>query len=141
MTLTPVSRRTLRDLQREVDALFRTARPTARRPQGDAGWTPRADLVEREDAFVLHVDLPGMSRDDLSIDYEDETLVVHGTRTTDLPDGSLVRSERITGAFRRSVSLPRTINVDGIEAAYANGVLTVTLPKTEASRSRRIDVQ
>mgnify|MGYP006272298411 CR=1 FL=1 len=141
LTLTPVSRRSLRDLQREVDSLFDSIQSSARASRSDALWTPRTDLVDTEAAFHLHVDLPGVSRDDLSIDYEDRTLVISGTRSTDLPDGDLVRSERASGSFRRTVSLPRTVDVNAIEASYENGVLTVTLPKTEASRPRRIDVQ
>jgi HSP20 family protein len=146
MTLNPVSTRTLRTLTRDMDGLFEALRPSSGAARTEAArteatWAPRADLLETEDAFVLTFDLPGVGRDDLSINYEDQALVVHGARRSDLPEGSVVRRERVAGTFRRTFALPRTIDVDAIEATYTSGVLSVRLPKTEASRPRQIDVQ
>jgi len=139
--------RNLNDLQREIDRVFGRFFPST---EGDgestsrqAVWAPRTDLVETEDSYRLHLDVPGLTKDDLKINYQDNQLTISGERTSDRTDEGeeYVRVERSFGQFYRAFSLPRTVNADGISAAYENGVLTITVPKTEDVKPRQIEIQ
>ena len=139
--------RNLNDLQREIDRVFGRFFPST---EGDgestsrqAVWAPRTDLVETEDSYRLHLDVPGLTKDDLKINYQDNQLTVSGERTSDRTDEGeeYVRVERSFGQFYRSFSLPRTVNAEGISATYENGVLTISVPKTEDVKPRQIEIQ
>ena len=137
--------RTLRDLQREVDSLFDQF--FGRTDGGDgstsAVWSPSTDLVETDEDFRLHLDVPGMSTEDISINLQNRTLTVSGERASERTDESeeFVRVERAFGSFHRTFTLPDAVDADSIEASYDNGVLTVTVPKTEESTRRQIEIQ
>lgn len=106
------------------------------------GWLPAVDIKENETAFVAHADLPGLSKEDIEISIEDNLLSVSGERKLESQsgDGSYHRIERSYGAFRRSFALPRGIDASKVEATFQDGVLTLTLPKSEAARARKIAV-
>ena len=137
--------RTLRNLQREVDDLFDQF--FGRTGGGDgspsAVWSPSTDLVETDDDFRLRLDVPGMTKDDISINLQDRTLTVSGERTSERTEDSeeYVRVERAFGTFHRSFTLPDAVDADHIEATYDDGVLTITVPKTEESTRRQIEIQ
>jgi HSP20 family protein len=137
--------RTLRNLQREVDSLF--DRFFNRTGSGDgstsAVWSPQTDLVETDEDFRLHLDVPGMSKEDININLQNRTLTVSGERASERTDESeeFVRVERAFGTFHRSFTLPDAVDADGIEATYDGGVLTITVPKTEKSTRRQIEIQ
>ncbi|MFB6098344.1 MAG: Hsp20/alpha crystallin family protein [Salinibacter sp.] len=139
--------RNLSSLQNEIDRVFDRFFPSREREEEDSSpqavWRPRMDLIETEDAYRLHLDMPGMSKDDLKISYQDNELVVSGERTTERTDEDeeFVRVERSFGQFRRAFTLPRTVDAENIEASYNNGVLTVTVPKTESVKPRQIEIQ
>jgi HSP20 family protein len=139
--------RNLNDLQREIDRVFGRFFPSTE-GNGESTsrqtvWAPRTDLVETEDSYRLHLDVPGLTKDDLKINYQDNQLTVSGERTSDRPgEGEeYVRVERSFGQFYRSFSLPRTVDAQGISASYENGVLTITVPKTEDVKPRQIEIQ
>jgi len=137
--------RTFRNLQREVDSLFDQF--FGRSDGGDqsppAVWSPSTDLVETDDAFRLHLDVPGMSAEDISINLQNRTLTVNGERSSERTDESedFVRVERAVGTFHRTFTLPDAVDADHIEATYDDGVLTITVPKTEESTRRQIEIQ
>lgn len=135
----------LRRMQREIDRLFDDFTP-ARSGNGEGettSWAPRVDVTETEDSYVVHVDAPGMKKDDFSINWQDSTLSVSGERkwTKDTEDENLVRMERSFGHFFRSFRIPNDVRSEDINANYADGVLTVRVPKAEESRPRRIEIQ
>ena len=104
------------------------------------GWSPAVDLYETPDRFVLSLELPGLTRDDIKIEIHQDTLVVRGERPVHHEEGARYhRVERGHGAFARSVALPQPVDVDGIEAEFRDGVLTVVVPKREP-RQRRVDI-
>ncbi len=147
--MTGITRRTrnLGDLQREIDRLFGRFSPS-RDQDGDRSsrqsvWAPRMDLLETEGAYRIRLDVPGMSKDDLTINYQDNELTVSGERTNDRPgdDAEFVRVERPFGHFHRAFTLPQTVDAAGIEATYENGVLTISVPKTEDVKPRQIEIQ
>jgi len=101
------------------------------------------DLIETDEAYRVHLDMPGMTTDDLTIGYQDNELTVSGERTTDHrdEDDELVRVERPFGHFRRSFVLPRTVDADNISATHDSGVLTITVPKAEKAQPRQIEIK
>jgi HSP20 family protein len=139
--------RTPSDLQREIDRVFSRFFPSqdqdADRSSRQAVWAPRMDLLETEEAYRIHLDVPGMSKDDLTINYQDNELTVSGERTSNRPeDGAeYVRVERPFGHFRRAFTLPQTVDAAGIQASYENGVLTISVPKTEDVKPRQIEIK
>jgi HSP20 family protein len=108
-------------------------------------WTPRIDVQQRNDAVVVRADLPGVRKEDVQVEVEDDALVISGQRREEREEGGDDQGyrlvERSYGSFYRSVPLPQGANPDEIEAAMRDGVLTVTLPVPEAARPRRITIQ
>lgn len=106
-----------------------------------AGWTPAVDFYETGDRFVVSVELPGLGREDIRIDVEDETLVIRGERPCQTPgDARFLRVERGHGAFSRSFVLTQPVRVAEISAKFHRGVLTVIVPK-QVPTLRRIPVR
>ena len=105
-------------------------------------WNPAVDVHEEDEAFVLTVDLPGMGKDEVDINVEDRTLSISGERKFEekTEQDAYRRLERGYGRFSRSFSLPSHVDSTRVAAKFHNGVLTVTVPKSEAARSRRIDI-
>jgi HSP20 family protein len=126
-------------LQREFDRTF----------EGDASngsntWLPPMDVVETADEVLCHLEVPGMSRDDLELRVQDNMLVVSGEKKYEhgpQKEGGFRSVERRYGKFERSISLPRTVDTSNVKARHENGVLTIVLPKMEASKPRRIEIE
>ena len=140
-------RHDVRQLQREFDRLFESFFPT-RPTNGDearesAVWAPRADLTETEGAYFIHLDLPGLQKDDVEINVHDGTLSISGERQHQETeeDRTFVRVERSYGRFYRAFSLPQTIDAQGIEATFEDGVLSIHVPTAEELKPRRIDIR
>jgi HSP20 family protein len=133
----------MRGLQREIDRLFDQFFPTRSAGEADSTvWAPRTDLIESEDAYIIHLDVPGMAKDELDVNYQDGMLTIAGERKKEQrnENDNVVRIERALGRFYRSFGLPRAVNAAGISASYTDGVLTVRVPKAEESKPRRIKV-
>jgi HSP20 family protein len=105
-------------------------------------WVPPMDLVEADDHFVLKADLPGLSESDVSIEVRDNALTISGERRAEHEkrERGWYRVERSFGSFSRSLSLPDGIDPDSISAGFDRGVLTVTIPKPEQRKPRRIQI-
>jgi HSP20 family protein len=106
-------------------------------------WGLALDVAETGDAFVVKASLPGMNPDDLDVTYNNNVLTIHGEvkEEHESDERRYHLRERRYGSFSRSISLPSTINADAIDASYQDGVLTLTLPKVEEAKPRRITVQ
>jgi HSP20 family protein len=106
-------------------------------------WAPPVDIRETEEALVFTAELPGLSKEDVEITLESNVLTLAGERKLekDTKGETWHRVERTYGGFSRSFTLPATVRTDRVEAAFANGVLTVTLPKMEESKPRRISIK
>lgn len=102
---------------------------------------PRTNLYDAGDHLELKVEIPGVSKDDLSIKVQGNYLELGGTRKSDVPKGySAHRVERGTSTFSRSFTLPADVNTEKVEARLNNGVLTITLPKSEAAKPKQISI-
>jgi HSP20 family protein len=106
------------------------------------GWVPPVDIQETEDAYRLIAELPGLTRDDVQITLESNVLRLSGERKLekDVKRESYQRIERTYGAFARSFSLPHQVSSEGVSAAFENGVLTITVPKAEQAKPRKITI-
>lgn len=105
----------------------------------DKEWSPRADLTETKDSYVVKADVPDMGPDDVDVRFDEGRLVISGERKTEekKEDENAVRTERFHGKFERSFVLPGAVKEDKINASCKNGVLTVTVPKAEASPEKK----
>lgn len=106
-------------------------------------FLPPAEISENETQYLLSVDLPGLKKEDLKIEVVDSVLTITGERKREKrSDGERVTTlEKAYGSFKRSFRLPNTLNADKIEARYEDGVLELSLPKSEAAQPRRIEIQ
>jgi HSP20 family protein len=115
--------RDLLTMQERLESLFGRAAP---------GWVPPADLIERADAYVLTVELPGLRRDDIQIDCQDQSITVAGHRPSQpICPERYEQLERGQGQFARSFRFVVPVDPDRITATLADGVLTIVAPKRE----------
>lgn len=103
---------------------------------------PDTDMMETEKEFVVAVDLPGFQKKDININYEDNRLIIKGTRKEETKDEQkdYLHRERYFGEFVRSLTLPTKIKEDKIKASFKDGVLTVTAPKVEVSKPKMVAI-
>ena len=108
-----------------------------------SNWDLALDVAESGDAFVVKASLPGMNPDDLNVTYNNNLLTIQGEvkEEHESNDRRYHLRERRYGSFSRSISLPSTVNANAIDATYHDGVLTLTLPKIEEAKPRKITVQ
>lgn len=130
----------LSNLRDELDRLFDSTLSQA--DPGLFGWTPALDVYENPDKFVVRVELPGMKKDELEISLHENSLTVAGERRKESSQSAEPsRSERYFGRFQRTFALPKAVQENKIEATYKDGILTVTLPKAEESKPKKIQVK
>ena len=136
--------RELQTLQQEVNRLFGGVfdTPTRTGNGGSRRWIPAMDLVEQGDHYVLRADLPGLSEEDVKVELEDNVLTIAGERKSEHEqrEEGYYRFERAFGHFSRSLTLPKGIDPEGIQAHFKNGVLEVRVPKPEARKPRRVAI-
>jgi HSP20 family protein len=116
----------------------------------DLPWVPLGDISETDDAYVVRVDLPGVSRDQIDIQLQDRELVItgeipdqqgqEGQQGQQQQDERRHRTQRPTGRFEFRAILPGEVNADGVTAQLKDGVLTVSVPKSEAAKPRHIEI-
>ena len=106
-------------------------------------WAPRADVVESDDTYHIVLDLPGITQENLDVSFEDGTLSVSGERAVndEYTKGRFHRVERSYGRFFRSFTLGSDVDAEKIDASFTDGVLTIDVPKAEASKPRQISVR
>ncbi len=100
------------------------------------------DLVEADDHYVLHADLPGMSEEDVSIEINDNVLTLSGERRDEQEHRGQGwhRVERTFGRFSRSLALPEGVDPDAVAASFDRGVLSIRVPKPEQRKPRRVEI-
>ena len=100
------------------------------------------DAVEEGDNLVLRASVPGVKPEDIEVTIEDGVLSIktEAKAETETTEGGYLMRERRSGSFHRSVRLPDTVDPDQAESGYENGVLTITLPKTEAKKAKRLEI-
>lgn len=128
---------TLKDL---FDSAFQLSGPMS---GPSSAWSPSLDVFEDEEKVTVQVELAGLKKDDIDISLEDDVLTIAGERKSEKEarEGESFRRERIYGSFRRSITLPSAVKADSVAAAYQDGVLTITLPKAEEAKPRKIEIE
>jgi HSP20 family protein len=128
-------------LQRELDRAFRRETPDGDGRQ--AGWMPAVDVEQTDDSIVLKMDLPGMRREDVSIEVKNQTLTVSGERQQEREQKheGYYNRERVFGRFSRTFMLPEGVDADDIEATFSDGVLTVSLPRPREDQPKSIEIK
>lgn len=121
------------------DSAFQLANPIS---SFSAGWTPALDVYEDGENITVQVDLAGLKKEEIDLALEDNVLTISGERKSEAEsgDGESYRRERVYGSFRRSLALPSPVKSDAVKAAYQDGVLSVTLPKAEEAKPRKIEL-
>ncbi|HRO11847.1 Hsp20/alpha crystallin family protein [Amaricoccus sp.] len=145
-------------LRREIDRVFEDFRPGrwpmfGRMPGLDLAWpraeglrlAPATDLVEKNGGYEITAELPGLDEKDVEVKVANGALTIRGqkTETREESDKAYHLSERRYGSFQRSFPVPEDVDADRIEASFAKGVLTVTLPKSPAKQAneKRISIK
>jgi HSP20 family protein len=128
----------------EIERLNRMFDPNwTGEPLGGGAWIPAVDVIESANKdIVVKAELPEMKREDIKVSYENNVLTIEGQRslTREEEGKTYHRVERGQGTFRRSFTMPASIDTGRVGADYKDGVLTVTLPRREESRPRQIQV-
>lgn len=125
-----------RQFDRVLDDAWRDSSKVA------SNWMP-IDVTETDDMYTVIADLPGLSVDDITVNFHDGVLSIAGEVEKETVDENsrLIVRERSYGKFNRRINLPTSINADDINATYEDGVLMLTLPKAEAAKPRQIHVK
>jgi HSP20 family protein len=115
------------------------------RTLGGGAWAPQVEIFERDNKLVVRTDLPGMTKDDVDVEIDDDSIVIRGERRSEREedDEGYYRSERSYGSFYRRIPLPSGVNAEEATADFRNGVLEITLPapKRAEEKRRRLEIR
>ena len=120
----------LEEMRKEMNRAFETA------------FAPALDVLEEKDGFLVKIDLPGLSKDDVSVTIQDNFLTVKGERKHDVEtkEANFYHRERVHGTFARTLELPTRVDAGKVAANFRDGVLHVTLPKSEEAKPKETKV-
>lgn len=132
------------DIQNEVNKAFNNALEPFSSEGGEfrSAWHPAVDIAETENELIVSADLPGVNKEDIKVNVQNNVLTFSGERKQESKpeENNVHRLERSYGFFSRSFTLPATVKADAIKAVYKDGVLRLTLPKVEEAKPRQIVV-
>ncbi|MFI9612909.1 Hsp20/alpha crystallin family protein [Streptomyces sp. NPDC052023] len=138
----PSAFRELEDLRTRVDQLMHAAFPGGTLLHFGAAepWAPLADVEDTEEAYLVELELPGLDKDQVTVEVAEGELDVHGEIKEKEHTGVVRRQTRHIGQFDYRTTLPPNADTEHVSAELANGVLTVRVPKTEKGKARRIEI-
>jgi HSP20 family protein len=127
-------------MNRLFDDFF--GRPLVKSEWTDSVWNPTVDVSEDKESVIIKAEMPGMKKEDVKISVQDNVLTLKGEKKQEKEekDKNYHRIERSYGSFCRSFQLPTSVKTDKIKANYKDGVLSVTLPKTEEVKPKEIPI-
>jgi HSP20 family protein len=133
-------------LQERMNRLFsnyRSASPYREEEISQSPWVPPVDIYETEDSLVFKAELPGVTKEDITVEVKDNTLTLKGEKKfgKEAKEESYHRVERAYGAFQRAFTLPGTMEQDKVKAKFKDGILEIVLPKAEKSKPKQIRVE
>ena len=111
-------------------------------PSEEMVWAPAIDVLEKEDKFVVKVELPGVKEEDVNVSVAGDTLTIEGEKKaeSEVKEKGYYYTETSYGSFSRSIMMPSTVDASKIEASYDKGVLEITLPKAPEVKPKKIAV-
>lgn len=133
----------LDELRNEMERIFDEITPFPwREGNGKDFWAPSTDMIETDDAYMITVDLPGASKEDITIKVQDHRLTVSGERREEKKEEkeNYLRRERYRGSFLRNFTLPESVREDKIKAGFENGVLEIKVPKSEKTKPKTVQI-
>lgn len=139
-----------REMEDLMNLFSRNLGVNPRRSHGEEGlsvadWTPAVDIREDDNEYQLHMDLPQVESNDVKVTVEDGVLTIRGERRAEHqeadPKTKWHRVERFHGSFARSFTLPENVREDSVDAHFAQGVLTVHLPKSAPAKPKAREIQ
>jgi HSP20 family protein len=135
--------REVETLQGEMNRMFDNFFGYGSNGQRRARWAPAMDLSEKEEHFILHLDLPGLNENDVNIEVKERLLTISGERRfeQESTNKGYHRVERAFGSFSRSITLPQGIEAEEIKANFDRGVLEVIIPKPREEESQKIAIE
>ncbi len=104
-------------------------------------WTPAVDIDENDNEFSIKAELPGVKKADVKVNIVNDVLTIKGEKKTEVKDKKQHRVERSYGSFVRSFTLPHAVDSSKVGAEYAQGVLNLVIPKSEAQKPKQIDIK
>lgn len=124
------------------DDVFRPFGLLRREGLEPSGWLPAVDIRESDDTYEFTAELPGLSKDDVTITVEEKVLTLAGERKFEENEdkNSYHRVERTYGSFSRSFTLPNAVDSEKVAAKFENGLLTISVPKAEETKPRTIKI-
>ena len=133
--------RELRTMEDTINRLWRNYGREAADPAVE-GWSVPLDVVREGDEIMVHASLPGVDPENIDVSVEDSVLTIKATTHADVEreEGEYLMRERRTGSFHRALRLPDTVDTERIQPGYKNGVLTITIPKAESKKAKRLKV-
>lgn len=133
----------LTEIQNEMNRLFDTSLHRFGGATLAGAFAPALDVREQGDNLIINAELPGMTKDDVTVTLQDNLLTIRGEKKheTDEKTEGYHHQERIYGAFSRTIELPVAVDTRKIDAAFKNGVLTISLPRSEEAKPRQIEVK
>lgn len=135
----------LLSLQEKMNRMFDESlgkRSTDQEGLIDGAWRPPVDVLETEDSIILKAELPGVTRPDISVEVQDNMLILKGERhfERDTKEENFHRIERSYGKFFRSFSLPSEVDPEKVKASFKDGVLEVIVPKVGKAKAKQVEV-
>jgi HSP20 family protein len=130
-----------REMNRMFDSFFNNTE------QGEdyalAAWTPAVDIAEHDDQYIVKMELPGVSKEEVKITLESNILTIRGEKKQEkeTKKENYHRVERSYGSFQRSFTLPTTVKSDRIDASFKDGILNISMPKAEEAKPKQIEVK
>ena len=138
-------RESLFDVRDEIDRLCDSFLPGLpwRSEAAEGSWSPRVDISEPNGKLVVTAELPGLNRDEVLVRIENNVLTLKGEKKQEeeKQGTNYYRIERRYGTFTRSFALPNTVDTNKVKAAFKDGVLTVTLPKTDVAKGKEVSIE
>ena len=137
--------REMSSLQERMNRLmsdFRTRSSWSEEEMAQGAWVPSVDIYETKESIVLNVELPGVSKEDMSLEVKDNTLTIKGEKKLekDVKEENYHRMERTYGSFMRMFTLPNTVQQEKVKAKFRDGVLEIMIPKAEEAKPKQIKV-
>jgi HSP20 family protein len=129
------------DLESLFESFFRPVRGTA--PEGGKGLVPPVDVIEKDNEFVVSVELPGVAKEDIDVTVHNGMLTINAESKSDLgtEQARVIRQERRFGKYVRSMRLGTDIDETRVKASVRDGILELVLPKAEEVKPKKIDVE
>ena len=136
--------RDLVSIQDEMNRLFDDffGRPITRREWTEKVWSPCVDMSETKDNIIINAEIPGMNKEDVKVSVQDNALTLSGERKQEKEEknADYHRIEGSYGSFSRSFTLPTPVQPDKVKATYKDGILKITLPKTEEVKPKEVPI-